>query len=134
MENTTRKPIWLFLLDGSFLLRFAHRTFRVVLFQEPPRNTRGGVGPALMKRGYASFSTILFFAATALRTEEQTAKLRFAAGVPPDPDQNSGVRNQNTEIRNQNRPGQTPPPENRYCHNGKMERTCYDTRTEHTVS
>ena len=36
----TRKPMLLFRLSGWFLLRFAERRFRGLLFQEPPRRTR----------------------------------------------------------------------------------------------
>ena len=38
--RATRKPLLLFRLSGSFLLRFAARMFLVLLFQEPPRSTR----------------------------------------------------------------------------------------------
>ena len=36
----TRKPLLLFRLSGSFLLRLAARMFLGLLFQEPPRRTR----------------------------------------------------------------------------------------------
>ena len=35
-----RKPLLLFVFVGVLLLRLATRTFVVLLFQEPPRNTR----------------------------------------------------------------------------------------------
>lgn len=36
----TRKPMLLFVLSGVLLLRYEERTLFVLLFQEPPRNTR----------------------------------------------------------------------------------------------
>jgi hypothetical protein len=39
-SRTQRKPMLLFLLSGSFLLRLAARRFLVLLWNEPPRNTR----------------------------------------------------------------------------------------------
>ena len=39
-SRTQRKPMLLFLLSGSFLLRLAARRFLVSLLKEPPRNTR----------------------------------------------------------------------------------------------
>ena len=36
---TSRKPLLLLRFDGLFLLRFAERRFRGLLFQEPPRTT-----------------------------------------------------------------------------------------------
>ena len=39
-SRTQRKPMLLFLLSGSFLLRLAARRFLVSLLNEPPRNTR----------------------------------------------------------------------------------------------
>ena len=41
MDRHTRKPMLSFRLFGLFLLRIAHRALFVVLFHEPPRNTRG---------------------------------------------------------------------------------------------
>lgn len=38
---TTRKPLFLFLLSGLFLLRAAQRTFLSLLLKAPPRSTRG---------------------------------------------------------------------------------------------
>ena len=40
----TRKPLLLFRLPGSFLLRLVERRFLGLLFQEPPRSTRAGQG------------------------------------------------------------------------------------------
>ena len=39
----TRKPLLLFLLSGLLLFRFAERQLFVLLFHEPPRNTRYAV-------------------------------------------------------------------------------------------
>ena len=48
MDNTTRNPVLVFQFAGMFLFRIVHRAFLDVLFQEPPRTTRGTVGPALV--------------------------------------------------------------------------------------
>ncbi len=40
METHTRKPMLLLKLSGSFLLRYAHRALRSLLFHEPPRKAR----------------------------------------------------------------------------------------------
>jgi hypothetical protein len=40
VDATTRNPMFLFLLFGLFLLRFAQRAFLWLLMKEPPRNTR----------------------------------------------------------------------------------------------
>jgi len=40
-EHTTRKPMLLLRLSGLFLLRLEARALSGLLFQEPPRNTRG---------------------------------------------------------------------------------------------
>jgi hypothetical protein len=44
-DATTRNPLFLFLLFGLFLLRYAQRTFLSLLLNAPPRNTRVN-GPA----------------------------------------------------------------------------------------
>jgi hypothetical protein len=46
MDNTTRKPMLLFQLSGSFLLRYEQRALLAVLFHEPPRSA--GVGASLV--------------------------------------------------------------------------------------
>jgi len=50
VETTTRKPLFLFLLFGLFLLRRAQRAFLRLLLYEPPRSTRWSVGGALAGR------------------------------------------------------------------------------------
>jgi hypothetical protein len=40
VDATTRNPMFLFRLSGSFLLRYAQRALSALLFHEPPRNTR----------------------------------------------------------------------------------------------
>jgi hypothetical protein len=40
VDTTTRNPLFLFLLFGLFLLRFAQRTFLSLLLNVPPRSTR----------------------------------------------------------------------------------------------
>lgn len=42
-EHTGRKPILLLRLSGWLLLRFAARALSGLLFQPPPRNTRGSI-------------------------------------------------------------------------------------------
>lgn len=86
-----RKPILLFLLFGFLLLRFAARKLSVlVLFHEPPRNTR--VLPGVPMQASARTPTsIPFFQQTRL------AWRREAVGAkPPHP-----LRIQRTEIRAQ---------------------------------
>jgi hypothetical protein len=43
METTTRKPLFVFLLFGLFLLRYAQRALFRLLLNDPPRNTRRSV-------------------------------------------------------------------------------------------
>jgi hypothetical protein len=40
VEHTTRKPMLLLKLSGSFLLRYEQRALFRLLFHEPPRTTR----------------------------------------------------------------------------------------------
>ena len=58
MENTHRTPLFVFLLSGLFLLRFAQRAFLRLLLKEPPRNTRWSVwaGPRNIERDAPSIA------------------------------------------------------------------------------
>jgi hypothetical protein len=47
--STTRNPMLLFRLSGTFLLRCAERQFLGLLFHEPPRRTREAFGPTPYK-------------------------------------------------------------------------------------
>jgi hypothetical protein len=51
VSNTTRNPMLMFRLAGSFLLRYAQRAFLELLKYEPPRTTRRCIEPAPASTG-----------------------------------------------------------------------------------
>jgi hypothetical protein len=54
--RTQRKPLFLFLLSGLFLFRFADRRFSAELLKEPPRSERPQQHFIRTRYGYDAFS------------------------------------------------------------------------------